>query len=73
MAYCAIGRMLYSGNCSSHPTREQIMDKWIFWTYEINGWKWSVWRGAKVIAEGFARSEEEANEAADRAIANGRP
>ena len=45
------------------------LDKWIFWTSAGNGWKWSVWRGAKVISEGLCRSEAEANVAADAAIA----
>lgn len=45
------------------------MDKWIFWTHLGNGWKWSVWRGARIVGEGLCESEIEANDAADQFMA----
>ena len=45
------------------------LDKWVFWSHNGNGWKWTVWLGAKCISEGLCRTEIEANSAADSAIA----
>jgi len=36
------------------------MDKWIRWTYKVNGWQWSLMQGAEVIAEGASRSKRDA-------------
>lgn len=40
------------------------VDVWVRWSYRVNGWIWSVMQGAKVLAEGSARSAEEARIAA---------
>lgn len=44
-------------------------DKFVFWSHKQNGWHWTVWSGAKCIAEGHCRTEREANEKADNALA----
>lgn len=46
------------------------MDAWVRWTYECNGWKWSVLDGAIVVAEGCEPSEGSARDVADQVIAD---
>ena len=43
-------------------------DKWVFWTYACNGWKWAVLRGAELIEEGCCRTRDEANALADAVL-----
>lgn len=43
------------------------LDKWVRWSYRVNGWLWSVMCGARVVAEGFEATFDEANAAADSA------
>lgn len=35
----------------------QKMDSWVCWTHAINGWKWAVMDGAKMVADGAESSE----------------
>ncbi len=45
------------------------LDAWIRWTYRCNGWMWSVFRGAELIAEGCEPSEQLARLAASHVTA----
>ena len=45
------------------------IDAWVRWTYLCNGWQWSIFRGAELLAEGSERSESVAYEKARAALA----
>jgi len=44
------------------------LDTWVRWSHRVNGWMWSVMRGAEVVVEGSAPSQDEAERLANKAL-----